>query len=149
VISVRALDVADLDVVVAMEEELFPEPWTRRLYVSELRESSRCYVAALDDGRFAGWAGIAALAGEAHLMTIATLPDFQRRGIGRILLASMVEAAKAFACDRILLEVATTNTAAQALYRAFHFAPVGVRRNYYPSTGDDALVMVKTVEETS
>ena len=34
-----------------------------------------------------------------------------------------------------------SNDAAQALYRRFGFAPVGVRRNYYPETGEDALVM--------
>jgi ribosomal-protein-alanine N-acetyltransferase len=39
------------------------------------------------------------------------------------------------------LEVAANNDAAQALYRSFGFAPVGVRKNYYPVTGQDALVM--------
>jgi ribosomal-protein-alanine N-acetyltransferase len=63
------------------------------------------------------------------------------------LLAALVEAALAFDCDRIFLEVATTNVAAQALYRSAHFAPVGARRNYYPSTGEDALVMVRTLEK--
>jgi ribosomal-protein-alanine N-acetyltransferase len=37
--------------------------------------------------------------------------------------------------------VAADNEPAQALYRRFGFAPVGVRRNYYPVTGQDALVM--------
>ena len=146
-IAVRALCDLDLDIVVDVEDELFPEPWSRRLYVTELREPNRCYFAATENDVFAGWAGIAALAGEAHVMTIATLPAFQRRGVGRILLAALVEAALAFDCDRIFLEVATTNVVAQALYRSAHFAPVGVRRNYYPSTGEDALVMVRTLEK--
>ncbi len=33
------------------------------------------------------------------------------------------------------------NTAAQALYRRFGFAPVGVRKNYYAETGEDAIIM--------
>lgn len=144
-ISVRAMEEADLDAVVDVEAELFSEPWSRRLYAAELRGKDRCYFAATDDGAFAGWAGLAAMAGEAHIMTIATLPAFQRRGVGRLLLASLIETASAFQCDRIFLEVAATNTGAQALYRSAHFAPVGVRRNYYPSTGDDALVMVRTL----
>ena len=148
-VTVRAMTEADLDEVVAVESLLFPEPWSRTLYAAELRGDDRCYFTALLDGNFAGWAGLAALAGEAHVMTIATLPDFQRRGVGRLLLASMIEAAKAFNCDRIFLEVASTNVAAQALYRSAHFAPVGVRRNYYPSSGEDALVMVATLERDS
>ena len=146
-ITVRAMEEADLDVIVEVEAALFSEPWSRRLYVTELRGEDRCYFAATQDGEFAGWAGLAILAGEAHIMTIATLPAFQRRGVGRLLLAALIEAATAFQCDRMLLEVAATNTAAQALYRSAHFAPVGVRRNYYASTGDDALVMVRTLSE--
>ncbi len=39
------------------------------------------------------------------------------------------------------LEVAASNEPAQTLYRRFGFAPVGIRKNYYPITGEDALVM--------
>ena len=39
------------------------------------------------------------------------------------------------------LEVAASNEGAQMLYRRFGFAPVAVRKNYYPVTGQDALVM--------
>jgi ribosomal-protein-alanine N-acetyltransferase len=41
----------------------------------------------------------------------------------------------------ISLEVAVNNEPAQSLYRRFGFAPVGVRKNYYPVTGQDALLM--------
>ncbi len=33
------------------------------------------------------------------------------------------------------------NSGAQALYQRFGFVPAGVRRGYYPETGEDALVM--------
>ena len=33
------------------------------------------------------------------------------------------------------------NAPAQALYRRFGFAPVGVRKNYYAETGEDAIIM--------
>ena len=37
--------------------------------------------------------------------------------------------------------MAAGNERAQALYRRFGFAPVGVRKGYYPKTGEDAFVM--------
>ena len=37
--------------------------------------------------------------------------------------------------EHISLEVAANNEPAQALYRRFGFAPVAVRKNYYPVTG--------------
>jgi ribosomal-protein-alanine N-acetyltransferase len=39
------------------------------------------------------------------------------------------------------LEVRMGNEAAQRLYRNFGFVSAGVRRNYYPETGEDALIM--------
>ena len=33
------------------------------------------------------------------------------------------------------------NDPAQGLYRRFGFAPVGVRKNYYAETGEDAIIM--------
>jgi ribosomal-protein-alanine N-acetyltransferase len=41
----------------------------------------------------------------------------------------------------LTLEVRVSNTPAKTLYQQFGFAPVGVRRNYYVETGEDAIVM--------
>jgi ribosomal-protein-alanine N-acetyltransferase len=79
-------------------------------------------------------------ADEAEILTLAVAPLARRRGIGR----ALVEAAAAHACamgaDRFCLEVSTTNQAAQALYRAAGFVPVGRRLRYYPD-GADALIL--------
>ena len=50
--------------------------------------------------------------------------------------------ATARGAERVGLEVRTDNAPAQALYRRFGFAPVGVRRGYYQPSGADALVMM-------
>jgi ribosomal-protein-alanine N-acetyltransferase len=34
-----------------------------------------------------------------------------------------------------------SNTGAQDLYRAFGFAPAGIRKNYYTESNEDAIVM--------
>jgi hypothetical protein len=43
-------------------------------------------------------------------------------------------------CQALTLEVRSSNVGAQALYRRFGFAPVGVRQKYYENT-EDAIVM--------
>jgi ribosomal-protein-alanine N-acetyltransferase len=43
--------------------------------------------------------------------------------------------------EGVTLEVRTSNTAAQELYRRFGFVPGGIRRNYYADVGEDALIM--------
>jgi ribosomal-protein-alanine N-acetyltransferase len=41
----------------------------------------------------------------------------------------------------VSLEVRVTNWGAQRMYGRFGFRPVGVRKNYYQETNEDALVM--------
>src|ERR671930_45834 len=63
-----------------------------------------------------------------------------RRVAPRLLFARVSEARRrgATACT---LEVRVANHAAQNLYHQFGFAPVGIRKNYYAETGEDALIM--------
>ncbi|HEY5267403.1 MAG TPA: hypothetical protein VIJ40_11380 [Acidimicrobiales bacterium] len=42
---------------------------------------------------------------------------------------------------RATLEVAVSNTRAQELYFRYGFSPVGIRKNYYERTKEDALIL--------
>ena len=57
---------------------------------------------------------------------------------GRHALVTEARRRGATACT---LEVRVANHAAQGLYHQFGFAPVGIRKNYYAETGEDALIM--------
>jgi ribosomal-protein-alanine N-acetyltransferase len=78
---------------------------------------------------------------EAHVNNIAVAPAWQGRGLGAVLLADLVHTALDRGARHLTLEVRVGNEPALALYARFGLAPVGVRRNYYPVTGEDALVM--------
>lgn len=79
-------------------------------------------------------------ADEAEILTLAVMPDCQRRGYAEGLLArAMLEAAQRGARS-LVLEVAVDNAPARALYAKGGFVEVGRRRAYYPS-GQDALIL--------
>ena len=58
-----------------------------------------------------------------------------------MLLAHLAREGTRRRCTAMTLEVRMGNLAAQDLYRKFGFVSAGVRRNYYPETGEDALIM--------
>ena len=89
----------------------------------------------------AGYIGFMIVDDEAHMTTIATAPAFQRSGVATTMIVDGIRTLRGGGVRHISLEVAANNDPAQALYRRFGFAPVGVRKNYYPVTGQDALVM--------
>jgi ribosomal-protein-alanine N-acetyltransferase len=77
---------------------------------------------------------------EAHVTNIAVAPEVQRRGFARRMLLRLANVAVERGFTALTLEVRVSNTAAQAMYRQFGFAPAGIRQRYYENT-EDALVM--------
>ncbi len=135
--------------IVAMENEIFgADAWTAPMLWSELACGFR-YRIAVSDGNIVGYAGLAMYEGgeEAWVNNIAVSPEVRRGGVGRLLLEDMLRTARADGREAVLLEVATDNLPAQKLYAAYGFEGVGIRKNYYQATGQDAAVMRLDLEE--
>jgi ribosomal-protein-alanine N-acetyltransferase len=138
----------DIGKLLELEQLLFPEDaWSAGMFWSELAEAdprtgSRHYVVAEDEnGRFLGYGGLSAVAGEGDVQTIGVRPDQQGRGLGAALLTDLLEEAARRDCSSVLLEVRVDNAPAQRLYERFGFEPLGIRRGYYQPANVDALVM--------
>ncbi len=71
------------------------------------------------------------LPGEAELLTLATDPAVQGRGLGRAILCALHDLAQRGGADRMILEVAEDNAAARALYDHLGYAQIGQRSAYY------------------
>ena len=131
-----------LRAVLRIEAQVYPRPWSLRLFMSELAlRTTRSYTVALVDGVVAGYSGLMVSGEDAHVTTLAVEPRWQERGIGSRLLLRIARTAVEHGARHLTLEVRVTNERAQALYRKFGFAPAGVRKNYYVETNEDALVM--------
>jgi len=132
-----------IEEILPIESDLFgEEQWSAPMFWSELAAGHH-YVVALDEqGRVAGYAGLAvAPPDQAWVQNLAVRRDRQRAGVGRTLLEALLAEARRRAVRSVLLEVAVDNAAAQRLYDAYGFVTVGVRRGYYQPSNTDALVM--------
>lgn len=76
-----------------------------------------------------------------HVISLAVRPSWRRRGIGKLLLTSLLRYFGEHNVSRVYLEVRRSNSAAVSLYRRCGFKEAGVVTNYYPD-GEDAIVMV-------
>lgn len=88
-----------------------------------------------------GFAGMWIMSDEAHLTNIAVRQQYQRRGIGELLLLSIMDLAKEMKANIMTLEVRVSNTTAQNLYNKYGFMRVGIRRGYYTDNREDAILM--------
>jgi ribosomal-protein-alanine N-acetyltransferase len=128
--------------VVRIEEAAYPKPWSASLFLSELAQrATRRYTVANIGPLVVGYAGLMMVEDEGHVTTLTVDPAWHHRGIGTVLLGDIARAALPLGVRHMTLEVRVGNAPAQALYHRFGFAPVGVRKNYYPETGEDAIIM--------
>lgn len=142
----RRMEDGDLDQVVAIEESVHSHPWTRGNFADSIAAGYHCWIAE-HNARLAGYGVVLVGAGEAHLLNITVVPDWQRRGIGTELTRFFMKLARDYGAEKMFLEVRPSNTAARALYGRNGFEEVGVRRDYYPAGEgrEDAVIMERAL----
>ena len=91
--------------------------------------------------RVVGYSGIWLMVNEAHVTTIAVAPEYQGRGLGELLLISLIDQSIELNALCLTLEVRVSNHVAQSLYRKYTFHETGLRRRYYSDNGEDAHIM--------
>ena len=128
--------------VAAIEEQIFPRPWSPALYHSELAQGpTRCYLVALAAGAVVAYTGAVIVAGEGHITTVGVAPSWHRHGVATRLLLELARESVRRGAGALTLEVRMSNAGAQRLYHEFGFVPAGVRKNYYAEVNEDGLVM--------
>jgi ribosomal-protein-alanine N-acetyltransferase len=143
--SVRLPQPGDVRSLEDTEELCFKDPWPGHLFASELFAPGRFHrVCVNPSGKLVAYLFSAWQYLDLHVLKVATLPEYQRCGLARRLMA-MAESHAAEMCgDAITLEVRTDNAAAIALYRELGYSHVGHCHQYY-ADGEDAIVMTKDV----
>ena len=140
--ALRPMRPGDLDQVVAVERSIYSHPWSLGNFRDSLHAGYSCWIMEVE-GDLAGYGVLMIGVGEAHLLNVSVAQPWQRRGLGRALLAHFIELAGRFGAARMLLEVRPSNHAARRLYAQAGFLELSVRRGYYPADSgrEDAILM--------
>lgn len=135
------LGLPDIPQLVELEKLCFAVPWSAKQYRTVLgNEPFRVFGLRLGTELIA-YVTLYSAAFEMEILNIAVRPDWRRRGLGRRLLTHVLHLCRKMGIQRGYLEVRRSNIPAQALYRAFGFEEVGVRKGYYPDNREDAIIM--------
>jgi ribosomal-protein-alanine N-acetyltransferase len=134
---------ADIDAVVALEQESFTNPWTRETLVWELTNSdvTRVYLLRGAEDRAIAFCIAWVVFDELHINTLAVSPSHRRQGLATALLRSVLAEAAREGARRATLEVRESNTAALHLYARLGFSVSGRRPGYYANPPEDALIL--------
>ncbi len=114
--------------------------WSRESIAAQLDQNVSCCAVALDEDRVVGYIAYEVILDEGSLIELAVLPEYRQKGIGRKLVELMLTS-----CDgvrTVCLEVRASNTPAMRLYESVGFRRISMRRGYYDSPKEDAVIMI-------
>jgi ribosomal-protein-alanine N-acetyltransferase len=136
------MTVEDVPAVVEIDQMSFTLPWTERSFKHEVQEnkSARCWVITVED-KVVAMLVLWIIIDEAHIATIATHPQYRRRGFARKILVHSLQEAHQEGAIKALLEVRARHVVAQKIYCDIGFEEVGRRPMYYRDNGEDAILM--------
>ena len=131
--------------VADLERSLNPHaPWSASMLSEPILAGAVVWVLLVED-QVVGYLVFDCLFEVSQILAIGVDPKYQRQGLARRLLKRYVDSQRAAGTAEVLLEVATNNQAAIALYVSLGFSEVGLRRGYYQEFESgiktDALVL--------
>ncbi len=132
-----------LGAIMEIEKEAYPEPWTIGMFREEMRSKRSYFYVAFLEGELIGYSGFWLVLDEAHITSLTVAAKHRGAGYGREQLMHLFSVAEEQGVRAFTLEVRESNESARKLYESAGFHAVGLRKNYYATTGEDAVVMLK------
>jgi ribosomal-protein-alanine N-acetyltransferase len=150
--QLAAINPADIDSILQIEQCSFARPWSRISFLGELScKQAFGYRVNCRGGRgdkqLIGYLFFRIIAEELHILKIAVTPCWRCRGVASCLLDECFKLAFEMRAQVAFLEVRPSNYSAMALYHNQGFKVIGRRPNYYTDTREDALVLMKNLKE--
>lgn len=143
--TVRPMTFKDLTSVLRIERESFPAPWSTAMFVLEMTRGGSVVLVSEDElGEVNGYVVCSKHDLDWHLMNIAVPTGSRRHGLAETLMRALIDELGPDA--RVTLEVRPSNHAAIKLYEKWGFLAAGRRKEYYPDSGEDAIVMWRTAQ---
>ncbi len=145
-IHIRPMSEDDIELVMDIEKRVYDFPWSETIFQDCLRVGYCCWVLERDQV-LVSYGVMSVAVSESHILNLCVHPDYQSIGLGKILLAHLLELAQEHNANMTFLEVRPSNFAAIKLYLESGFDEIGMRRNYYPAKmgREDALIFARTV----
>lgn len=146
-LSICPLRAEQVPAIAALERQCFSAPWSESALLEEVENPQALFLCALWQGQPVGYVGCVWVLDEGAICNVAVDAAYRRRGIAKALLTELARRGKKLGLAQLGLEVRVSNLGAQALYKDLGYEVLGLRKNFYQQPREDALIMVKLLED--
>ncbi len=140
-VTITPLLRTDIPEVEKLERANYSLPWSAQAFYDALDRDYYLFLKAEREGILAGYCGYQRSFEIADITNVTVRDEFRRQGIARQMLQALMAEGKCQGVERFTLEVRRSNEAAIALYNSLGFREEGVRKGYYESPREDALIL--------
>ena len=141
--EIRRAHPDDATAIAEMEVNIFGDPWGKKDIFSYICSDMGMCFSAIDGGEVIGYIIGRKIPPEGEIYRIAVRPDRRQRGVGYRLLSYALKTERGSGVETVFLEVRESNIPARALYRAYGFNEISIRKNYYQNPTENAVIMIK------
>ena len=139
--KVSLMDHSDWKEAYEIEKKTNPSPWSKENFFSSYEVGHKSLVCRIDN-IIVGFIIFSVIKKEIHLLNIAVHTRHQKKGIGSLLMETMLKQASVMGVSKVYLEVRSKNEKAILFYKKYNFIKDAVRVNYYTGkNSDDAVLM--------
>jgi [ribosomal protein S18]-alanine N-acetyltransferase len=147
-IIIDDMKISHLPEVVEIERASCTMPWSESLFYNEIQNPRSIPKVARRHDQVIGYVCANRILDEGHILNLAVHPDYRKLGIATALVEDMIGLLMHDDCRYLFLEVRASNEGAKRVYEKLNFKFLGIRKNYYISPVEDAVIMVlKLVDE--
>ncbi|MFX0548264.1 ribosomal protein S18-alanine N-acetyltransferase [Hathewaya histolytica] len=116
-------------------------PWSIESFNDELNNNLAHYIVCKCGKSVIAFAGMWIITDEAHITNVAVHPKYREMGIGSSLIKELKKTCIQHSVLHMTLEVRESNINAQRLYLREGFRNCGIRKNFYTSPIENAIIM--------
>lgn len=150
-VKICPMEACHVNGVAALHAECFSgERWSKSMIEAELDPVASPYAVtfvAVEGDTVLGFVNARLVCGECGINDIAVTQNVRKQGIGTALLSALIQHVKRFGGEVIQLEVRASNVSAIQFYKRHGFYQNGMRKRYYTSPTEDALLYEKGLTE--
>ncbi len=155
--TVRPFKPSDLEKVININRVCLPENYSPYFFMDLYERYPATFIVAEQEREIIGYIlcriersmtsfGLFGISKKGHVVSIAVLTEYQRKGVGNALMEEAMKNMRLYKAKECFLEVRPSNVPAVSMYKKLGFQIVRTTRGYYADS-EDAYVMAKKLTE--
>ena len=139
--NIYIVTLKDIPELLKIENMCFSDPWSKDTFKSSIENENSYFICEKYEDKIVGYVGMYWVLDEGYVYNLAVDENFRGLKIATNLMNELFRYSQSIGLKFLSLEVRESNEIAKCLYRKLGFEQLGIRKNFYTSPTEDAIIM--------